>query len=1785
MPQVNPLDLAEFLKNAYTKYFDTQYWLDNPDVMRERKEILAKPGHLISEVFIEPVLRYPNSENYAQVTRTLGIDDSISKRVISSLFSSTNLKLEDFSLRKHQAEAILGSFKAGDENGRNICVTSGTGSGKTESFWLPILLRLVQESESWSKERNQRKWWRESSDASWTGLRSSENRPAAMRSMVLYPTNALVEDQMSRLRKTMTNLWSDSSQSPIWFGRYNGSTLGGGSFPPKKSSTVFKNVKSDLRAIESEHEKLVESGASEDLLAQFSNTDSGEMLCRWDMIQKSPDILITNYSMLNVMLMRSTEDPIFESTKEWLQEGENNIFTLVVDELHLYRGTAGTEVSLIIRNFLHRLGLQPDSKQLRIITTSASMEPDDKSYSFLSSFFGVDANTFNITAGEPEKIDFSLGAYSANELESLSDLESSSALSAACFDSAENRYKASSLETVGARLLPKESTDAQTRVVRTLLDKIRNAESPTTPLRSHLFARTARGLWACTNDKCSGIKKESALNRKIGKLFGHPLTFCDDCGSRVLELLYCFDCGDISLGGYVLETREFGRILGPSDQNSTSGSKPVFARTAENYVWYRPGFEAPEPGASSSYKSWTRTRPDGKKYSFSFSPAKFDSKLGILETYAEENEATGLMLRISPNNFGNIPSLPSVCPKCESDRKYIPADFWGGKAKSPIAAHTAGMGAATELYLSQLLETFALAASDEEREMATKTIIFSDSRDASARNAADIARKHYSDFLRQVTRRIVSRPSTSRESIISALMQLADYKEVAEISQPEIRNAAALIRESAKPLIGLYGKLPNLTDEEQIYFDTEIENLTKNARRTLINLRSDVIRDCIQLGVNPLGPAPSKQFIDSQEQVPWFKAFVPPVPGLWETHPDGFEWARKVEHDVVLHLYSIFFDRGRRDLESAGICYLAPKGELPKIQGLSDDEIKSVLGSVLRIMGLARRFEVPIGSGGFNIESQDMPKAVKKFIEKVASKFGLISNSLEISIENYVRDHWGSNWKLVARSIDHLAVEIQTSTQVHQCSKCRFIHLQDSLGFCLNPKCGASDTFVSVDRTSIADDYYSWLSMQEPRRINIAELSGQTSTKDQRERQRQFKGAILPFASENSLTTPLDVLAVTTTMEVGVDIGSLQSTVMGNVPPQRFNYQQRVGRAGRAGQSLSYALTICKDSSHDDYYFKRPERMTGDIPPRPFIDLSRTRVVKRVIAAECLRQAFKEALYVDTQDDSKNPHGNFGIVEDWPKNRPSVSGWLLTSKEIPEIVKRLAAFSDLEQLEQESLVDWARNELPSDIDRVSAVGSYEEESLSLRLATLGVLPMFGFPTRVRALWTTKSGKVDNVKMVKVSDRDLDMAISAYSPGSTVIKDGKQHNVIGLAHYVEVGDQTKAKPPVDKIDPISVCKDCSTTFIDSTSDICAVCGSIIEHFNLVEPKGFRTDYDPKDYEDSGEMSSQAGGVQLALTDGEIFTHIEPQYALSTFDQALTLQVNDNNGHGFTFKELKNSWVESNESPKVGEVFHERVVLGSQKTSDVLLITPRKLDVGNSGVISSTEIPAAKAMFTSLAEMLRLGAAALLDIGPDEISTGLKALQIDGELSFSIFLADSLENGAGYAVELGNPDRFKLLLEKTRSDFETRWQDNQHALKCDTSCPDCLRSYDNKRIHGFLDWKLALDGINLLVGDTLNHTRWLNLEEKIFKNLVGVSSTCEITLSSGKPVLLDKTTKRAAILHHPLMSGQSYASSIEFEEHRLNLEPQGITNLVSFDIYSAGRKPIDVLSHVLGLANDQ
>src|SRR5690606_17418638 len=107
----------------------------------------------------------------------------------------------------------------------------------------------------------------------------------------------------------------------LYFGRYTGATPGTG----EPVGKLLRDVALQVREMEAERDKLVDSfqadtvhDALDDLLSQFPDPRLGELIARWDMIQTPPDILVTNYSMLNVMLMREAEEPLFEQTREWL---------------------------------------------------------------------------------------------------------------------------------------------------------------------------------------------------------------------------------------------------------------------------------------------------------------------------------------------------------------------------------------------------------------------------------------------------------------------------------------------------------------------------------------------------------------------------------------------------------------------------------------------------------------------------------------------------------------------------------------------------------------------------------------------------------------------------------------------------------------------------------------------------------------------------------------------------------------------------------------------------------------------------------------------------------------------------------------------------------------------------------------------------------------------------------------------------------------------------------------------------------------------------------------------------------------------------------------------------------------------------------------------------------------------------------------------------------------------------------------------------------------------------
>ena len=193
--------------------------------------------------------------------------------------------------------------------------------------------------------------------------------------------------------------------------------------------------------------------------------------------------------------------------------------------------------------------------------------------------------------------------------------------------------------------------------------------------------------------------------------------------------------------------------------------------------------------------------------------------------------------------------------------------------------------------------------------------------------------------------------------------------------------------------------------------------------------------------------------------------------------------------------------------------------------------------------------------------------------------------------------------------------------------------------------------------------------------LRTEELTGQTD--DYYTRQRHFRGIFTQEESDLRIIKEIDVLSVTTTVEVGVDLGSLNAVYLSNMPPRRFNYQQRVGRAGRRGQAFSEARTACRDSSHDAHYYRHPERITGDPCPSPRLSMNQRRIAQRVFAKECLRRAFRQASVLARVEshgyglkDMRPPdsHGEFGRLHhfiadnggapDPTENAIDVEAWL-----------------------------------------------------------------------------------------------------------------------------------------------------------------------------------------------------------------------------------------------------------------------------------------------------------------------------------------------------------------------------------------------------------------------------------------------------------------------------------------------------------------------------------------------
>ena len=315
--EFNPIETARKVEESYREYIATTIHFADANLQSQLEEILRKPGYLAKGPFLEAAPPYRK-------------DKTVTELVGEGVLCESMLKLgggdadnfdPDRPLYVHQVRAIRKAVA-----GRNYVVSTGTGSGKTECFLLPILNDILKEFEK-----------RGPSDG--------------VRAMILYPMNALANDQLKRLRLLLKGI-------DITFGRYTGDT-------EERESKALTKWKEENPG----QTKL-----------------PNEIISREKIRKEPPNILLTNYSMLEYLLLRPEDAPLFGKAFG------GNWRHIAIDEAHVYSGALGTEIAYLLRRLKARIESETsEPTHLHCYATSATIgspEEKPKVASFAQDLFG-----------------------------------------------------------------------------------------------------------------------------------------------------------------------------------------------------------------------------------------------------------------------------------------------------------------------------------------------------------------------------------------------------------------------------------------------------------------------------------------------------------------------------------------------------------------------------------------------------------------------------------------------------------------------------------------------------------------------------------------------------------------------------------------------------------------------------------------------------------------------------------------------------------------------------------------------------------------------------------------------------------------------------------------------------------------------------------------------------------------------------------------------------------------------------------------------------------------------------------------------------------------------------------------------------------------------------------------------------------------------------------------------------------------------------------------------------
>ena len=641
---LHPVAASEAIVSTYQRYLGSLLEPKDPQLAAALREA-------VSEAMTDGVTKGPLLEATPPYAVGASLQGLIADGVLHPDFTVLERGLPlDRPLYRHQEEAIRKVSV-----GRNTVVATGTGSGKTESFLIPILDHLVAE-------------------------RAAGTLGAGVRALLLYPMNALANDQMKRLRSLLAHT------PEITFGRYTGETRSS----RQEAAEVFAQQHPDEPAL------------------------PNELLSRAEMRQSPPHLLLTNYAMLEYLLLRPLDMELFEG------EHSGHWRFVVVDEAHVYDGARGAELAMLLRRLRDRVGV---THPLRCMATSATVGGDPGAVAeFASSLFGV---PFEHVATDPGRQDVvaasraatpqggewgPLPAETYRALVAATDPPSALLAAARRYgydgdDPADalareqrvRRLRAllshgpASFREISASLIGDGAQDATAALVQ-LANSIKASDgSPVLSARYHLFARATEGAFACLGERGPHV----TLTR-------HER--CDRCGDAAFEIGACQRCGTVYLNGTV------DRI----------GNHGIFRSR--------------------------RSRDERQTWVAMATPVDLDEDDATLTEFAEVTARTGTLC----TGCGSLQTPPaSSCPSAGCDdatprtvhlldshqSELHTCMACGGRSPSLIRLFQAGNEAAAAVLATALYQHIPAAAAPEQQSMrgeGRKLLLFSDSRQAAA---------------------------------------------------------------------------------------------------------------------------------------------------------------------------------------------------------------------------------------------------------------------------------------------------------------------------------------------------------------------------------------------------------------------------------------------------------------------------------------------------------------------------------------------------------------------------------------------------------------------------------------------------------------------------------------------------------------------------------------------------------------------------------------------------------------------------------------------------------------------------------------------------------------------------------------------------------------------------------------------------------------------------------------------------------------------------------------------